>query len=113
MNQDIDFNTRIVVVVLSAFLLFALIVYVGVSLGVGEDLRISLVVGGGFATALFAIFTWKTLLSLIGIASFGISLWAGNFAKLTPEETLVFSVFACLVTALFFVLLRAFRNLDS
>jgi len=109
-SQKIDFNVRVAVVAFSAFLLFVLIVYVGVSLGVPEDQRATLVGVGLIVSLPFAVFTWKTFLSLIGLISFAISLWAGGFAGLAPEVTLVIAVSACLGTGFSIVIARAFRE---
>lgn len=110
MRRKPDFITRTVISVVFAFAFYILIVYIGVQLGVQENQRMTLVVGGLFASFLFAVFTWKTSLSLIGIVSFFIVLWAGDFAKLAPGETLFISVAACLATAFFIVIAKAFRD---
>lgn len=109
MRRKPDFITRTVISVVFAFAFYILIVYIGVQLGVQENQRMTLVVGGLFASFLFAVFTWKTSLSLIGIVFF-IVLWAGDFAKLAPGETLFISVVACLATAFFIVIAQAFRD---
>lgn len=110
MTQKTDSYLKIGLTVASFFILYIFTVSSGVYLGVGEEWRMALVIGGLFVSIIFAAFTWANRLSLIGIASFLISLWAGNFAELTPEATVFISVLACILTAIFLTMIGAFRD---
>jgi len=102
-----DFIKKIITAVPFAFIFYILIVISGVSLGVQGEM---LVFGSLFASLLFAVFIWKTPFSLIGLISFFIVLCTGTFAKLTPEQTLLFSVVSCLATAFFITIAKAFHD---
>ena len=110
MSRNNDFLWRVVAAVVVAICFFALTVYVGVEIGIQEEYRNIMVVGGLFATFLFAIFVWKTFLSLVGILPFLTVLWAGDFANLAPGETLTIAVISCVITAFFVMSAKEFRK---
>jgi len=94
----------------AAVILFLSTVYMGIEIGVSVHLRTVMFAGGLMVSLFFAVCTWETLLSSIGILFFYITLFTGQYANLDPGVTLLFSVIACLGTGFFLTLAKAFNE---
>ena len=110
MNRGDNFDMKVAAAVIAAIFFFISLVYMGNYIGIQEDLRTIMIAGGLLASLLLAIFTWKTNLSALGILFFFLVMIAGEYTKLEPEDTLLFSVFACLGAGLFLMVAKAFRE---
>jgi len=99
---------KVALTLAAAIILFLSTVYMGIEIGVKDNLRTVMFAGGLFVSLFFAVFTWETLLSFIGVLFFYITLFAGQYANLEPGATLLFSVIACLGTGFFLTLVKEF-----
>jgi len=102
-----DYYFKVASTLIAAIIVFLSTVYMGIEIGVSARLRTVMFAGGLVVSLFFGVFTWKTLLSFIGILFFYITLFAGQYANLEPGETLLFSVIACLGTGFFLTLAKA------
>jgi hypothetical protein len=107
MGRIDDYYVKVASTIIAALLLFLSTVYMGIEIGVSTRLRTVMFAGGLIVSLFFAVFTWKTLLSFIGILFFYITLYTGQYAALEPGETLLFSIIACLGTGFFLAFAQA------
>jgi hypothetical protein len=107
MGRTDDYYVKVVSTLIAALLLFLSTVYMGIEIGVSPRLRTVMFAGGLIVSLFFAVCTWKTLLSFIGILFFYITLYTGQYAALEPGETLLFSIVACLGTGFCLTLAQA------
>jgi len=104
------YYVKVASTLIAAIILFLSTVYMGIEIGVSARFR-TLMFGGGLIVSLFfAVFTWETLLSFIGILFFYITLFTGQYANLEPGATLLFSVIACLGAGFFLTLAKEFNE---
>lgn len=101
---------KVALTLTAAIILFLSTVYMGIEIGVSAHFRTVMFAGGLIVSLFFAVFTWETLLSFIGILFFYITLFTGQYANLEPGATLLFSVIACLGTGFFLTLAKEFNE---
>jgi hypothetical protein len=101
---------KVALTLTAAVILFLSTVFMGIEIGVKENLRTVMFAGGLVVSLFFGVFTWETLLSFTGILFFYITLFSGQYANLEPGVTLLFSVIACLGTGFFLTLAKEFNE---
>jgi len=74
-------------------------VYLGVSYGVPEELRVILFLGALVLGFPFGIFAFKTPYFLTGFIGFFVVFFVGDFAGLSPEISVTVAALVCLAVA--------------
>ncbi len=98
------------VAVFSSLAFVALAVTAGFSLSTGRDFRVLLTFGALLFALPFGYSVYRTYVSMVGFVAFGFAFLLSIIAGFSTVNTMLFSLSACLGTALILTLAKACRK---